>query len=123
MIYTNEQRQAIANVLKKVHSRMRRNPPWTAPKFMNSRYICDNLAEVYHNNEDKHLAGQVINERLGHKFSVESWLVDAGHIRADFAQEARLGDHNSFETRQMHAYRLRWLKSLIAEFSTKEKQS
>ena len=123
MTYTNEQCQAIANVFKKVHNRMQRNPPWVGPKYKNSRYICDNISEMHNNNEDKRLAGQVINERLGHKFSVESWLVDAGHIRADFAQEARLGDHNSFETRQMHAYRLRWLKSLIAEFSTKEKQS
>jgi hypothetical protein len=123
MIYTNEQRQVIANVLKKVRNRMRRNPPWTAPKFMNSRYICDNIAEVHHNNEDKRLAGQVISERIEHKFSVEYWLVDAGHISADFANESRYGDHNSFETRQLHAYRLRWLKSLIAEFSTEEKQS
>jgi hypothetical protein len=117
---TNEQRQAIANVLKKVRNRMRRNPPWTAPKFMNSRYICDNLADVYHNNADKHLAGKVISERIEHKFSVEYWLVDAGYISATFAYAARNGDPNSFETRQMHAYRLRWLKSLIAEFSTEE---
>ena len=122
MTYTNEQRQAIANVFKKVHNRMQRNPPWVGPKYKNSRYICDNISETHHNDEDKGLAGQVINERLGPKFSVEYWLVDAGHISADFAEEARYGDHNSFETRQMHAYRLRWLKSLIAEFNTKEKQ-
>jgi hypothetical protein len=122
MTYTNEQRQAIANVFKKVHNRMQSNPPWVGPKYKNSRYICDNISETHHNDEGQRLAGQVINERLGHKFSVEDWLVDAGHISAGFAQEARLGDHNSFETRQMHAYRLRWLKSLIAEFNTKEKQ-
>jgi hypothetical protein len=123
MTYTNEQRQAIANVLKKVHNKLKRNPPWAGYKYKNSRYICDNLAEVYHNNEDKHLAGQVIRERIEHKFSVEYWLVDAGHISADFSNAARFGDHNSFETKQMHAYRLRWLKALIAEFSTEEKQA
>jgi hypothetical protein len=120
MTYTNEQRQAIANVLKKVHRRMKRNPPWVGFAFTNARYICDNIAEVYHNNEDKHLAGKVISERIEHRFSVEYWLVDAGHIDVHFANEARYGDRNSFETRQMHAYRLRWLKSLIAEFSTEE---
>jgi len=121
MTYTNEQRQAIANVLKKVHSRMRRNPPWAGYKYKNSRYICDNLAGVHHNNEDKHLAGQVIRERIEHNFSVEDWLEDAGHISADFAEEARtFGDPNSFEIKQMHAYRLRWLTSLIAEFSAEE---
>ena len=120
MTYTNEQRQAIANVLKKVHNKMQRNPPCAAHKFVNSRYICDNLADVYHNNADKHLAGKVINERIEHKFCVEYWLVDAGHISEGFAKEARFGNPNSFETRQMHAYRLRWLKSLIAEFSTEE---
>jgi hypothetical protein len=123
MTYTNEQRQAIANVFKKVHSRMQSNPPWAGYKYQYSRYICDNIADTYHNDEDKGLAGQVIRERIEHKFSVEYWLVDAGHISASFANEARYGGPKSFETRQMHAYRLRWLKSLIAEFNTKEKQS
>jgi hypothetical protein len=124
MTYTNEQRQAIANIFKKVRSRMQRTPPWVGPKHKNSRYICDHIADTCHNDElDKRLAGQVIRERIEHKFSVEYWLVDAGHINASFANEARYGDPKSFETRQMHAYRLRWLESLIAEFSTKEKQS
>jgi hypothetical protein len=123
MTYTNEQRQAIANVLKKVHNRMKRNPPWAGYKHQHSRYICDHIADTYHNDEDKRLAERVINERIEHKFSVEYWLVDAGHISADFSNESRFGDPNSFETKQVHAYRLRWLKSLIAEFSTKEKQS
>jgi hypothetical protein len=123
MKYTNEQRQAIADVFKKVHSRMRRNPPWVGYKHQHSRYICDNLAEVRHNNEDKHLAGRVISERIEHKFSIEYWLMDAGHISANFSNEARFGDRKSFETEQMHAYRLRWLKSLISEFSAEEKQA
>jgi hypothetical protein len=49
--------------------------------------------------------------------------MDEGHIHADFVREARLGDRNTFEVKQMHAYRLRWLKSLIAEFSAEEKQA
>jgi hypothetical protein len=123
MTYTNEQRQAIANVFKKVHNKMKRTPPWAGYKYQNSRYICDNIAEVYHNNEDKGLAGHVIRERIEHKFCVEDWLVSAGYISADFANEARYGDHRAFETEQMHAYRLRWLKALIAEFSAEEKQA
>jgi hypothetical protein len=119
MKYTNEQRQAIAGVFKKVRNKMKRNPPWGAN--YNSRYICDNIAEVRCHNLDKHLAGQVINERLGYKFSVEHWLRDERHISADFAEVARYDNRNGFERKQMHAYRLRWLKSLIAEFNTEEK--
>jgi hypothetical protein len=123
MTYTNEQRQAIADVFKKVHNKMKRNTPWAGYKYQHSRYICDNIGEVYCDNEDKQLAGRVITQRLGDRFSVEHWLRDEGHISADFASEARFGDHNGFECKQMHAYRLRWLKSLIAEFSTEEKQA
>jgi len=96
---------------------MKRCPPWVGYKYQNSRYICDNLDKVYCSNEDKQLAGRVINARLGYRFSVEHWLRDEGHISADFAETARFGDHNGFESKQLHAYRLRWLKSLIAEFS------
>jgi len=120
MNYTNEQRQVIADVFKKVRNKMKRNPPWG--NNYNSRYICDNIAEVSCHNLDKHLAGQVINERIGHKFSVEYWLVHEGCIHADFAEEARYGYREAFEVKQMHAYRLRWLKSLIAEFSAEENQ-
>jgi len=121
MKYTNEQRQVIADVFTKVHNKMKRNPPWGAN--YNSRYICDNIAEVSCHNLDKHLAGQVINERIKGRFCVENWLRDEGHISADFASEARCGDRNTFEVNQVHEYRLRWLKSLIAEFSAKEKQA
>ena len=120
MNYTNEQRQAIADVFKKVHRRMNRNPPWG--EDYNSRYICDNIGEVYHNDIDKSLARQFINERIERRFSVEYWLVHEGCIHADFAEEARYGDRDKFEVKQMHAYRLRWLKALIAEFSTEENQ-
>jgi hypothetical protein len=117
----NEQRQAIADVFKKVHNKMKRNPPWGNKCF--SRYICDNIAEMRCDNIDKYLAGQVIKERIGDRFSVEYWLRDEGHISADFVEAARWGDREAFEVKQMHAYRLRWLKSLIAEFSTEEKQA
>ena len=120
MTYTNEQRQAIADVFKKVHKRMKRNPPWAG---YNSRYICDSIGEVVGSNSREHAAHAVVNERIGARFSVEYWLVHEGYISADFAEEARYGDRNSFETKQMHAYRLRWLKSLIAEFSAEEKQA
>ena len=120
MKYTNEQRQAIATVFKKVHSKMKRNPSWG--NNYNSRYICDNIAEASCRNLDKHLAGQVINERIKGRFSVDYWLRDEGHISADFAETARWSsERNTFECKQMHAYRLRWLKSLIAEFSAEEK--
>lgn len=122
MKYTNEQRQAIADVFKKVHRRMKRNPPWSGYKYQHSRYICDNIGDVKCHNLDKHLAGQVINERMEARFSVEYWLVDSGHISKDFAEEARYSHRNTFELKQMHAYRLRWLKSLIAEFSAEENQ-
>ena len=117
--YTNEQRQDIADVFKKVRNKMKRNPPWG--DTYNSRYICDNIAEVSCHNLDKHLAGLVINERIGHKFSVEYWLRNEGHISADFAEVARYGNRELFEVKQMYEYRLRWLKSLIAEFSAEEK--
>ncbi len=122
MKYTNEQRQAIATVFKKVHSKMKRNTPWAGYKYQHSRYICDNIAEASCRNLDKHLAGQVINERIKGRFSVDYWLRDEGHISADFAETARCSsERNTFECKQMHAYRLRWLKSLIAEFSDEEK--
>jgi hypothetical protein len=121
MTYTNEQRQTIADVFKKVHNKMKRNPPWGNKH--NSRYICDNIAAVACNNIDKSLAGRVIEERIAHNFSVDYWLRDAGHISTDFLEEARFGDRNGFEVKQIHAYRLRWLKALIAEFSTDEKQA
>jgi hypothetical protein len=123
MTYTNEQRQAIADVFKKVHRRMENTPPWVGFKYQHSRYICDNIAEVDCDNLDKHLADQVINERIGHKFSVDRWLRDEGHISADFEHAAHFGHPKSFESVQMYKYRLRWLKSLIAEFSAEEKQS
>jgi hypothetical protein len=120
MKYTNEERQAIAAVFKKVHNKMKRNPPWGDRHY--SRYICDRIADLYCSNDiDKSLAGQVIKERIGHKFSIEYWLRDEGHISADFAEVARYGNRELFEVKQMHAYRLRWLKSLIAEFSAEEK--
>jgi hypothetical protein len=121
MTYTNEQRQTIADVFKKVHRRMQRNPPWGNKN--NSRYICDNIAEMRCDNIDKYLAGQVIKERIGDRFSVEYWLRDEGHISADFVEAARWGDREAFEVKQIHAYRLRWLKALIAEFSTDEKRA
>ena len=121
MKYTNEQRQAIADVFKKVHNKMKRNPPWGNKCF--SHYIRYNIAVVACDNIDKYLAGQVIKERIGDRFSVEYWLRDEGHISADFVEAARWGDREAFEVKQMHAYRLRWLKSLIAEFSTEEKQA
>jgi hypothetical protein len=121
MKYTNEQRQAIADVFKKVHNKMKRNPPWGNICF--SRYICDNIAEMRCHNIDKSLAGQVIKKRIGDRFSVEYWLRDAGHISTDFVEAARWSDLEAFEVKQMRAYRLRWLKALIAEFSTEEKQA
>ena len=121
MKYTNEQRQAIADVFKKVRKQMKRNPPWGNKH--NSRYISYNIAEMRCHNLDKSLAGQVIKERIEHNFSVEYWLVHEGYIHADFAEEARWGDREAFEAKQVHAYRLRWLKALIAEFSTEEKRA
>jgi hypothetical protein len=123
MKYTKKQRQAIADVFKKVHNKMRRNPPWDGFKYQNSRYICDNIGDVLGGHCREHAAYDVINERLGHKFSVEYWLMHEGYISADFENAARFGYHNGFETTQMHKYRLRWLKSLIAEFSAEEKQA
>ena len=117
----NEQRQAIADVFKKVHNKMKRNPPWGNKCF--SRYILYNIAEMRCDNIDKYLAGQVIKERIEPNFSVDYWLRDAGHISTDFVEAARWGDLEAFEVKQMHAYRLRWLKALIAEFSTEEKQA
>jgi hypothetical protein len=121
MKYTNEQRQAIADVFKKVHNKMKRNPPWGNKN--NSRFICDNIAGVACDNTDKHLAGQVITQRLGDRLTVTSWLRDEGHISTDFVVEVCWGDREAFARKQMHAYRLRWLKALIAEFSTEEKQA
>ena len=121
MTYTNEQRQAIADVFKKVRKQMKRNPPWGDRSC--SRYICDNIREVAHTDYQKKLALDFITQRLGDQFSVEHWLHDEGHISADFAEEARWGDREAFARKQTHAYRLRWLKSLIAEFSTEEKRA
>lgn len=116
MNYTPEQRQVIADVFKKVHNRMKRNPPWVGQRFMNSRYICDNIAEVRCHNLDKHLAGRVINERIKHHYCVEHWLVEQGCISEEFGRTARYSA-SSFECKQMHAYRLRWLNALVKEFS------
>ncbi len=118
----NEQRQAIADVFKKVHNKMKHNPPWDGYKYQHSRYICDNIGSA-DTSYQKKLALDVITQRLGDRYSVEYWLRDEGHISADFVEAARWGDREAFEVKQMHAYRLRWLKALIAEFSTEEKQA
>jgi hypothetical protein len=115
--YTKKQRQAIADVFKKVHNKMQHNPPWGSN--YNSRYICDNIAEVLGGSSREHAAYDVINERIKGRFCVEYWLRDEGHISADFADVARYGNRELFEVKQAYRYRLRWLKSLIAEFEAK----
>ena len=82
MTYTNEQRQAIADVFKKARKQMKRNPPWGGYKYQHSRYICDNLEA---RPEFLKLALDVITQRLGGRFSVDYWLRDEGHISAYFA--------------------------------------
>jgi phenylalanyl-tRNA synthetase alpha subunit len=105
------QRKAIAKVFKEAHDRMEQSPPWEG---INSRHICFNIP----NNKETRNAHYAIRSRISGYFSVAHWLESQGHISERFARAAEGRNIDSFEVKQMHQYRLRWLKDLIREFST-----
>ena len=77
-----------------------------------SPYICDtiNRSTGYHRSSD--VVIDFIAERIGHKFSIESWLKDQSEEIGDAVRY----DVNHNNGRKLQAYRKAWLKSLIAEF-------
>jgi hypothetical protein len=115
MTYTKAQRKALAKIFTKVHDKMERSPPWT--NKLSSRYICTNLADEGWNLWQVRAAIAIVTERMLWRVSLEFWLERNGYIDMQF-RTAATDNHDSFECRQMHQYRLRWLKNLIREFST-----
>jgi hypothetical protein len=113
MTYTKAQRKALAEIFTKVHDKMERNPPWEGKS---SRYICVNLADERRNLWQVRAAIAIVTKRIAGHFSLEFWLERNGYIDMQFCTAAT--NYDSFECRQMHQYRLRWLKDLIREFST-----
>ena len=77
-----------------------------------SPYICDTIhrSTGYHRSSD--VVTNFIAERIGHKFSIETWLIDQSEEVAD-AVRCDVAYNNG---RKLQAYRKAWLKSLIAEF-------
>jgi hypothetical protein len=114
MTYTKAQRKALANIFTKVHDKMERNPPWEGKS---SRYICVNLADERWNLWQVRAAIAIVTKRIAGHLSLEFWLERNGYIDKQF-RTSSTDNHDSFEVRQMHQYRLRWLKDLIREFST-----
>jgi hypothetical protein len=114
MTYTQAQRKALAKIFTKVHNKMERSPPWTNKP--SSRLICVNLADEGPNLWQVRAAIAIVTKRIAGHLSLEFWLERNGYIDMQFCTAAT--NYDSFECRQMHQYRLRWLKDLIREFST-----
>ena len=114
MTYTKAQRKALAKIFTKAHDKMEQNPPWEGKS---SRFICVNLADEGPKLWQVRAAIAIVTERILGHFSLEFWLERNGYIDKQFCTAAK-DNRDSFECRQMHQYRLRWLKDLIREFST-----
>jgi len=115
MAYTKAHRKAIAEIFTKAHDRMEKNPLWGVKS---QRFICVNLGMEDPKLWQVRAAIAIVTERILWRVSLEFWLEQNGHITEEFRRTAMRADRDSFERRQIHQYRLRWLKELIREFST-----
>ena len=77
-----------------------------------SPYICDTISLQMITCAAADVATNFIAERIGHKFSIETWLEDQSEEVAD-AVRYDVAHNNG---RKLQVYRKAWLKSLIAEF-------
>ena len=78
-----------------------------------SPYICDTINRSTGYQQSVDVVTNFIAERIGHKFSIETWLKD----QSEEIENAVRHDMNHNNGRQLQAYRKAWLQSLIAEFS------
>lgn len=98
--------------------RLARKQMETDPKT--SPYICDNIMEVAPFLEGA-LAKRIINNRIGHEFSILDWLAANRHITKEELEDLLLAqdDREGELYRKLQNYRLAWLAELEREFAAK----
>jgi hypothetical protein len=89
--------------------------------FSDSPYICDHITGVLTRRAGTQLSAAkfaavgIISERIGHRFSLESWLKS----QSEEIREQVRNDVRNNMGRKLQAYRMAWLKQLIKEFEGK----